>query len=77
MESEYGIHCNLTLVFSFCQAVAAAEANATLISPFVGRILDWHKKEFKKEFSGKEDPGVLSVAKIYNYFKKFGYKTIV
>lgn len=77
MESEYGIHCNLTLLFSFCQAVAAAEANVTLISPFVGRILDWHKKEYKKEYHGKEDPGVVSVSKIYNYFKKFGYKTIV
>ena len=49
----------------------------TLISPFVGRILDWFKKEFKKDYTGKEDPGVLSVANIYNYYKKFGYKTIV
>ena len=67
----------MTLLFSFAQAVACAEANVTLISPFVGRILDWFKKEFKRDYSGKEDPGVLSVSNIYNYYKKFGYKTIV
>ena len=77
LESEYGIHCNLTLLFSFAQAVACAEANVTLISPFVGRILDWFKKEFKKDYIGEEDPGVLSVTAIYNYYKKYGYKTIV
>jgi transaldolase len=70
-----GIHCNLTLLFSFAQAVACAEAGVTLISPFVGRIYDWHKKERGSDISADEDPGVASVAQIYNYFKKFGYKT--
>lgn len=75
---EEGIHCNLTLLFGFPQAVAAAEANATLISPFVGRILDWYKKKTgKSEYSASEDPGVVSVTNIYNYYKKYGYKTIV
>lgn len=77
LEKE-GIHCNLTLLFSFCQAVAAAEAGATLISPFVGRILDWYKNSTgKDEFPGAEDPGVQSVTTIYNYYKKFGHETIV
>ena len=71
-----GIHCNLTLLFSFAQAVACADAGVTLISPFVGRILDWHKKDRGvEEIPAKEDPGVLSVKKIYNYYKKFDYKT--
>jgi transaldolase len=72
-----GIHCNLTLLFGLHQAIAAAEAGATLISPFVGRILDWYKKETGKEYHGADDPGVQSVTKIYNYLKKFGYKTVV
>ena len=76
LEKE-GIHCNLTLLFGFHQAVACAEAGVTLISPFVGRILDWYKKQTGKTYSGAEDPGVLSVAQIYNYYKKFGYKTEV
>jgi transaldolase len=76
LERE-GIHCNLTLLFGMHQAVAAAEASATLISPFVGRILDWYKKDTGKDFHGADDPGVQSVTKIYNYFKKFGYKTVV
>jgi len=76
LEKE-GIHCNMTLLFGFYQAVACAEAGATLISPFVGRILDWYKKATGKNFEGYEDPGVQSVTQIYNYFKKFGYKTIV
>ncbi|XP_014254018.1 probable transaldolase [Cimex lectularius] len=78
LEQELGIHCNLTLLFSFCQAVACAEAKVTLISPFVGRILDWYlKKTGKSGYSGDEDPGVISVTKIFNYYKKFGYKTQV
>lgn len=77
LESE-GIHCNMTLLFSMPQAIAAAEVGATLISPFVGRILDWYKKSTGKEsYPPHEDPGVLSVTQIYNYYKKFGYKTIV
>lgn len=76
LEKE-GIHCNLTLLFGLHQAVACAEAKVTLISPFVGRILDWHKKNSGKDFQGADDPGVQSVTKIYNYFKKFGYKTQV
>jgi transaldolase len=74
LERE-GIHCNLTLLFSFAQAVACAEAGVTLISPFVGRIYDWHKKQRGGEIPADEDPGVASVTRIYNYFKKFGYKT--
>ena len=70
-----GINCNLTLLFSFPQAVACAEAGVRLISPFVGRILDWYKKNTGKTYAGHEDPGVVSVAKIYTYYKKFGYKT--
>jgi transaldolase len=77
LESE-GIHCNLTLLFSFAQAVACAEAGVTLISPFVGRIYDWHKKDRGgKEIPADDDPGVASVTRIYNYFKKFDYKTQV
>ena len=73
-----GIHCNLTLLFSFAQAVACAEAKVTLISPFVGRIYDWYKKEKGgAEIPVDADPGVESVTKIYNYYKKFGYKTQV
>jgi len=77
LERDHGIHCNLTLLFGFAQAVACAEANVTLISPFVGRILDWHKKATGKNFEGDEDPGVISVKKIFNYYKQHGYKTIV
>lgn len=77
LEQE-GIHCNLTLLFGLHQAIACAEAGITLISPFVGRILDWYKQETGKEsYPAPEDPGVLSVTKIYNYYKKFGYKTQV
>ena len=76
LEKE-GIRCNLTLLFSFAQAVACAEAKVQLISPFVGRIYDWYKKSTGKEYVGAEDPGVQSVTKIYNYYKKFGYKTEV
>jgi transaldolase len=76
LEKE-GIHCNLTLLFGFGQAVACAEAGVTLISPFVGRILDWYKKNTGKEYSGEDDPGVKSVQKIFNYYKQHGYKTIV
>ena len=76
LEKE-GIHCNLTLLFSFAQAVACAEAKVQLISPFVGRILDWFKKSTGQEFSGAEDPGVQSVTEIYTYYKKFGHATEV
>ncbi len=76
LERE-GIHCNLTLLFSFAQAVACAEAGVQLISPFVGRILDWYKAAMKRDYVGAEDPGVQSVTQIYNYYKKFGYKTEV
>jgi transaldolase len=72
-----GIHCNLTLLFSFAQAVACAEARVTLISPFVGRIYDWYRKERGADIPADQDPGVASVTRIYNYFKKFGYKTQV
>ncbi len=71
------INCNLTLLFSFAQAVACAEAGVQLISPFVGRILDWHKKSTGQEYSATEDPGVVSVTRIYNYYKKFGHQTEV
>jgi transaldolase len=78
MLEEEGIHCNLTLLFSFAQAIACAEARVTLISPFVGRIYDWYKKDAAgKEISVDQDPGVASVTRIYNYYKKFGYKTQV
>ncbi|QLL29171.1 transaldolase [Thermosynechococcus sichuanensis E542] len=77
LEKE-GIHCNLTLLFGFHQAIACAEAGVTLISPFVGRILDWYKKKTgRAAYPGPEDPGVISVTKIYNYYKKFGYPTEV
>ena len=75
---KQGIHCNLTLMFSLAQAIAAADAGATLVSPFVGRILDWHKKaEGLDGYPANEDPGVKSVTTIYNYYKKFGYDTSV
>jgi transaldolase len=77
LEKE-GIHCNLTLLFGIHQAVACAEAKVTLISPFVGRILDWHKKSSGKEsYLPHEDPGVVSVTQIYDYYKKHGHKTEV
>ena len=76
LEKE-GIHCNLTLLFSFHQAVACAEAGVTLISPFVGRIMDWHKAKIGSDFAPSEDPGVQSVTRIYNYYKKFAYPTEV
>jgi len=76
LEQE-GIHCNLTLLFGLHQAIACAEAKVTLISPFVGRILDWYKKDTGKDYVGADDPGVQSVTKIYDYYKKFGYKTQV
>ncbi|KAK7952349.1 Transaldolase [Apiospora aurea] len=77
LQRDHGINCNLTLMFSTVQAIAAAEAGAFLISPFVGRILDWYKAAHKKEYTKEEDPGVASVKSIFNYYKKFGYKTIV
>ena len=76
LERE-GIHCNLTLLFSFAQAVACAEAGVTLISPFVGRIYDYYKKERGGDIPAADDPGVQSVTRIYNYYKKYGYKTQV
>ena len=72
-----GINCNMTLLFSLVQAVACAEAKARLISPFVGRILDWYKAKEKKDFAPAEDPGALSVKEIYGYYKKFGHETEV
>jgi transaldolase len=72
-----GIRCNLTLMFNFAQAVACAEANVFLVSPFVGRIYDWFKKHEGRDYTGAEDPGVLSVKRIYQYFRKFDYPTIV
>jgi transaldolase len=72
-----GIRCNLTLLFSLPQAVRCAEAKVQLISPFVGRIYDWYKKEMKRDYQGADDPGVLSVQEIYTYYKKFGYETEV
>jgi transaldolase len=72
-----GINCNLTLLFSLAQAVACAEAKVKLISPFVGRIMDWYKAKEKKDFAPAEDPGVISVKEIYSYYKKFGYATEV
>ncbi|MGY0615399.1 transaldolase [Vibrio sp. FJH11] len=76
LEKE-GINCNLTLLFSFAQARACAEAGVFLISPFVGRIMDWYKAKEGRDFEAQEDPGVLSVSKIYNYYKEYGYKTVV
>jgi transaldolase len=76
LEKE-GIHCNMTLLFSMAQAVACAEAGATLISPFVGRILDWYQARSSHPFSAADDPGVLSVKSIYHYYKKYDYRTEV
>ena len=76
LEQE-GIHTNMTLLFSLLQAVACAEAGSQLISPFVGRILDWHRKQYDRDYEGIEDPGVQSVIQIFNYYKKFGYPTEV
>lgn len=76
LEAE-GIHCNMTLLFSLAQAVACAESGATLISPFVGRILDWYKKNQPKDYPAEEDPGVVSVKNIYAYYKQFGHSTEV
>ena len=77
LESE-GINCNLTLLFNFAQAVASAEAGVYLISPFVGRILDWHlKASGKASIAAEQDPGVRSVTEIYNYYKHYGYKTVI
>ena len=76
LETE-GIHCNLTLLFGLHQAIACAEARVTLISPFVGRILDWYKKDTGKDYVGAADPGVQSVTEVFYYYKKFGYKTQV
>lgn len=76
LEAVEGIHCNMTLLFSL-QAVSCAEANVTLISPFVGRVLDWHMAKTGKQYPGAEDPGVITVTKIYNYYKQHGYSTIV
>ncbi len=76
LEKE-GINCNLTLLFSFAQARACAEAGAFLISPFVGRIMDWHKAKEDRDFSPQEDPGVISVTTIYNYYKEHEYSTVV
>jgi transaldolase len=76
LERE-SIHCNLTLLFGFPQAVACADAGVTLISPFVGRIYDWYRKRDGKDFAAEEDPGVLSVRRIYTYYKRFGYETEV
>jgi transaldolase len=79
LEQEENITCNLTLIFSLAQAIACAEAHCTLISPFVGRIMDWHKKArgMTEGFAPVDDPGVISVTQIYNYYKKFGHDTIV
>ena len=76
LENE-GIHCNLTLLFGFAQAVSCADAGVTLISPFVGRIYDWYKKRDGREFAGDDDPGVQSLRRIHSYYKKFGYPTEV
>ena len=78
LERDFNITCNLTLVFHLYQAVACAEAGITLISPFVGRIMDWYKKQQGVDrFKPEEDPGVISVTQIYNYYKKYGFNTIV
>ncbi|ERT00203.1 transaldolase [Sporothrix schenckii ATCC 58251] len=77
LQRDHGVNTNLTLMFSLPQAIAAAEAGAFLISPFVGRILDWYKASTGKTYSKEEDPGVASVQAIFNYYKKYGYKTIV
>ncbi|KAK2616145.1 hypothetical protein N8I77_002852 [Diaporthe amygdali] len=77
LQRDHGINTNLTMLFSLPQAIAAAEAGAFLISPFVGRILDWYKANTKREYTKENDPGVESVKTIFNYYKKFGYKTVV
>jgi len=78
LERDEQIHCNLTLLFGFGQAVACAEAGVTIISPFVGRILDWYKKNKPgPAYQNEDDPGVQSVSKIFNYYKQYGYRTIV
>lgn len=77
LQKEHGVNCNLTLMFSLTQAIACAEAGVFLISPFVGRILDWYKASTGNTYSSEEDPGVKSVQTIFNYYKKFGHKTIV
>ncbi len=76
LERE-GIHCNLTLLFGFPQAVACADAGVTLISPFVGRLYDWYRRKENRDYTGEDDPGVQSVRRIYTYFKRFGYQTEV
>ncbi len=76
LEKE-GINCNLTLLFGFAQATACADAGVFLISPFVGRILDWYRAKHQRDYDAAEDPGVLSVARIYDYYKQHGYQTIV
>ncbi|MFT6919449.1 MAG: transaldolase [Cognaticolwellia sp.] len=76
LEKE-GTSCNLTLLFSMAQAIACAEAKVTLISPFVGRILDWYKQNENKDFIGADDPGVQSVTRIYHYYKSYGYSTVI
>ncbi|RJE24670.1 hypothetical protein PHISCL_02985 [Aspergillus sclerotialis] len=77
LQTQHKVNCNLTLMFSTVQAIAGAEAGAFLISPFVGRILDWFKAAHKRDYTAAEDPGVKSVQNIYNYYKKHGYNTIV
>ncbi|KAJ1983069.1 sedoheptulose-7-phosphate:D-glyceraldehyde-3- phosphate transaldolase [Dimargaris verticillata] len=77
LENEHQVHCNMTILMGFPQAVACAEANATIISPYVGRIMDWHKAKTGRTYAATEDPGVLSVHRIYNYYKQHGYSTAV
>lgn len=77
LERDHEIHCNLTLLFNLAQAIACAEAKVTLVSPFVGRILDWYKRTTGKEYEAHTDPGVLSVKSIYEYYKKFDYNTVI
>lgn len=77
LEKEHQIHCNLTLIFSLVQAVACAEAKVTLISPFVGRILDWYVKNTNQSYTSETDPGVVSVKEIFYYYKKYNHKTII
>ena len=77
LERDHGIHCNLTLLFNLAQAVACAEAKVTLISPFVGRILDWNKRTSGKDYESDSDPGVVSVKSIYEYYKKYDYNTVI
>lgn len=77
LQKDHGVNCNLTLMFSITQAIACAEAGVFLISPFVGRILDWYKASTGKTYAKEDDPGVKSVQTIFNYYKKYGHKTIV